>query len=242
MRFKLLILLFGLGTFSSLVSATTSTNLKVDNQYVGIETIFNYQAFKTGYGNKLFATHPQSYSAFFGFNFSKYLGAEFGYETQPTKTNDAVLFAGDQLPNQPPLTGTEFDAVHSYYDASHPYLGVFAEYSSNYNVGAGKAKFQALIGVSSSKVKANNTRTANDAGLIVPQLVNTYSKRRTVLMVKLIAVADITSNLGLRLSLNYRNMGSFEITSLQPRAIPYVIKLKDAFGVGIGLKYVFKPR
>ena len=238
MKFKLAICLLTLSFFSSLATATQAL-YNFDKPYVGIEAIQNFQSFKTGFGNKLFAKHPQSYNAFVGFKFSEYFGAEFGYEVQVRKNMDAVLFAGDQLPGQAPLTGTEFSCLQSYYKSTHPYLGVFTEYASNFTIGAGKAKLQALIGVSASKIEANNTLTASDAGLIIPHLVNTYAKRKSVLMIKLTAVGDISHNLGLRISLNYRNMKKFNVNSEQHRATPYIIKLKDAFGIGLGLKYFF---
>jgi len=238
MRANYIIAMLALSGFAPSISASVSHNI-FQNPYLGLEASQIRQGFKNGYGKSVFPNSAQNYNAFVGVNIKKNIGIEAGYEWQPTKGSDRVLLAGQQLPGQDPLTGAQFEGIHSSYKATHPYLGLFVQCNSNLSLGRGKVQFQALIGGSLSKVKASVQRIVTDGGVVSPTLLYGFSKSRVVPIVRLSAVSSLSSNLGLRLSVNYRNMAGFNITSNIPSGatIPLVIKMRNAFGIGIGLKY-----
>lgn len=238
MRVLLLKCIISAGFFSGCAFAESARIFS--EPYLGVEASQNHQQFKAGFGKNLFPKTVQNYGVSIGSKFSKYFGLELGYQFQPKKGQDTILLPGNQLPGQATLVGTEFDGIHSSYKSTQPYLGIFAEYSSNLNIGHGKLKFQALIGVSAAKVKANITRLVTDGGIVSPKIINSFSQSKTIPIVKLSAAANLAKNLLVDISFNYRNMRRFKITSDLPSGTTKRLSLKmsDSFGVGIGLKYL----
>lgn len=203
--------------------------------YVGVEIIQTNQNFKNTYGKGVFKKNPQDYNIFAGFKFSKYFGSELGYEFQPKRNKDATLTGGDgyiagyTIPNGDVFTNSS--NVKGY----HPYLGLFVEAPQASWVG-GKVKFQALIAASFSEIKGKSIRLTQNGD---PDYIeSTYSKSRIVPMVKLSATNNFNEHFGLRLSLNYRNLSQFKIFS-QEDTTKGEIRLKDTYGIGLGLVYAF---
>ncbi len=224
-----------------LITSTLAMSLFVPcafaSPYIGIEAIQIQQRFKAGFGKKQFSQYPQSYNAFAGFKLSNHFGLEAGYELQPKTILDKILVAGDQLPGQPVLVNNQSRSVQSYYYARHPYLGFFAEYHNHFT-------FQFLLGASAAMVTAHQTLISSNIGNYDPPIINRYYKSKVIPIVKISATGYITRNLGIRLSINYKHMGGFAIVSENSSFNrPSIIKMQDAFGIGIGVKYIlFKAR
>lgn len=199
--------------------------------YVGVEIIQTNQEFKNSYGKNVFKKNPQDYNIFAGFKFSKYFGSEIGYEFQPSRSKNATLTGGDSFVGGDTIDAGDTLITSSKVKGYHPYLGLFGEVCQSWSLGT--VKFQALIAASFSEIKASiSTNTASGALLDI----SNYSKSRIVPMVKLSATNNFTQHLGLRLSLNYRNLSQFKILSQNQIN---EIRLKDTYGVGLGLVYSF---
>ncbi len=234
MRNKLAFLV-GVLTASSIVPAAHAKQY-FNEPYVGVEIIQTNQNFKTGYGKKLFKKNPQNYALFAGFKFSEHFGTEFGYAFQPKKTRGfEQLVAGDQIPGGIPIEGDAFNNFTNIsYKSSNPYLGLFGEYVTH--ISKCKVRLQAILGASMSRVNAQYVRASDNLGAI-PNGLRTYSKSKLIPMVKLAAIGEMTNNVGVRVSLNYSNMSAFKIVSAQNSSA--IIKMKDSYGVGLGLTYLF---
>lgn len=218
----------------SSILVPTITNAKPRNYhpYIGIEAIQTNLNFKSGYGDGVFKKNPQDYSIFAGLNFYKFLGLELGCEYQPSKGKNVTLTSGQSVPGLAPLGTGEFAVMSSTYKISHPYLGLFAETSTRgWNT---KFIFQGLIGASVSHVNAQDTYISDEFG---PANITRYFKQTKVLpMVKLSAIGCVTDHFGIRLSVNYRNTSAFKINA---DAGQQQIKLKDTWGIGLGVLYLF---
>jgi len=220
-------------------SSTVQAEHHFHTPYIGIEAIQTNQNFAVDYGKNIFYKNPQNYGVLAGIKFYQGLGVEVGYEFQPKQTQDYTVFAGQQEPGGSPLIGNESEAGTAAYKAKHPYIGLTAEYRSDFNVGKGKLKLQALIGASATRVTAYNTRLVVDGTIQVPPDVHTYSRRRLVPMARVAAYCNLTSDLIFGLSVHYRNMSKFKIISAQVEPT-YTIKMKDAIGIGAAFIYQFK--
>ncbi len=226
-------LLVGAMVLAATPLAFASSPVGFEKPYLGVEVIQTNQDYKTGFGDNLFKTNPQNYSVFGGFNFWRCLGLEAGYEFQPRRSfGSTTLGTGSVIAGGAPIAGPV--VFNSYIENQDPFLGIFAD--TDKKVGSGKMNFKALVGFSVTTVKANYTITDN-IGLAV-NLPRDFKKTRAVFMAKLTSSYIFCNNVGVRLSLNYRNMAAFKINANQ--APDRQIKLKDMFGVGLGLTYSFK--
>lgn len=203
--------------------------------YVGIEVIQTNQNYKNNYGNPVYKKNPQDYGIYAGLKFSHYFGLEAGYEFQPKLDKTTTITAGQSVPGGPVLTGTAFDAVNSSIKGEHPYLGLFAELDNKCSSWFCCLKWQALVGASFSHIKATTQVTAVNG---VPQNLPlvTYSKSKVVAMALLGVTGYFTPHLGLRLFVDYHNFNQFSIPG---NIAPFTTKLKDTWGVGLGLTYGF---
>ena len=239
MKHRLLTSLLALASVAPTCYATANSNA-FTKPYVGIEIIQTMQKFKNGYGKNQFPSYVQDYNAFIGFKLDKYLGLEAGYDMQPRTEDESIVFPGQTLPGQPELGAGTLEGAKFSYKSTDPYVGIFAECASNMKFGHGKVVFQALVGASLSKVKARITREIIDGLVIEPNPVLNFSQRKAIPMVKLSAATNMTKNLAVRVSLNYRHMSSFKIVSDIPAGQSnLIIKMQDSYGLGVGLKYSF---
>jgi hypothetical protein len=204
--------------------------------YVGVEVIQTSQDYKQNYGKEVFKKNPQDYNIFGGFKFWRFLGIEAGFEWQPKRNKNVDIGPGETLPGGDPtiLTSGETAAVSSNIRGVHPYVGLFAELDQVYCC-LGKIKYQALIAASFSYIKATDSLDSI-LGATTPGLpyVEDYAKHRIVPLVKLSAGHNFTRNFGARVLVDYRNTSEFKIK--QTNGAGY-LKLKDTWGVGIGLTY-----
>ena len=208
--------------------------------YAGVEVIQTNQSYKTGFGKDVFKKNPQDYNVFAGFNFTKHFGLEAGYEFQPKRSKNTTLVAGQIPPGGTVLTGNSTLGFTSNIRGYHPYLGLFAELEQCY-AWLGKIKYQALVGASFSTIKAQDNEIALD-GVPAAPFTGTYSKYKTVFLAKVMIGHNFTDHLGLRISGQYRNLSTFKInsTGTSPGGTSDgILKLKDTWGVGIGLTYYF---
>jgi opacity protein-like surface antigen len=211
-----------------------------DAPYLGAEVIQTNQDYKAGYGKKVFKKNPQDYSVFGGFNFTRHFGVEVGYDFQPKRNKTANLAAGDTLPGN--LVLTNAGSISSSIKQSNPYVGLFGETTCHVS-GMGKMKFAAMVGASVSHVKAT-LGSFNPAApaVLTPAQANasnlSFSKTKVVPMIKLIATYMVTDAVGIRVSGNYRNMASFKMHAREAGKTG-LLKLKDSYGVGLGLTYSF---
>lgn len=203
--------------------------------YAGVEAIQTNQNYKTGFGKDIFKKNPQDYNIFAGFNFTKHFGIEAGYEFQPKRSKNTTLVAGQASLSNEFLVGSDTETYTSNIRGYHPYLGLFAELEQCYPW-FGKIKYQALVGASFSTIKAQATNIAFD-GVPIDPFVSTFSKYKTVFLAKLMIGHNFTDHFGLRISGQYRNLSTFKINSSGTSTA--ILKLKDTWGVGIGLTYYF---
>ena len=208
-----------------------ASHFHMDSPYIGAEAIKTNQNYKSGFGRNIFAKNPQDYSVFVGSKFYKQFGAELGYEFAPSKSKSVTLPVGSLATGGSTALVTN-TAFNSKIKATHPYLGIFGEYDHHF-AHVGKVKFQAMLGASVSRVKASYTATA--AGATV---VRNFSKSKVVPMVKLGATFRATDRVGIRVSANYRNTSSLKAVAKENALLN--LKLKDTFGVGLGVTYSFK--
>lgn len=230
MQLKLTVSVLALCTFSPI--AFTNEILTFNSPYIGVEAIRNNQNFKPGFGGKLFVQHTTSYNAFAGFKFTENFGFEFGYEFQPRRTKDSILFGPQQYIGQT-LNADESIAIQSSYKLNHRYIGVFGDYSSAFNVGSDKLKFQVFVGASESKLKARTTISIVNG--FVSNSSKNYSKAKIIPMLKVSALANLQRNVSLRLSVTYRATSGLRASSLETTQSPYIVKMKDSVSIGLGI-------
>lgn len=232
--------LVGAAVVCAVTPAVYASGVWVDQPYVGIEVIQTNQNYKNGASN-IYKKNTQDYSVFAGSKFWRWLGAEVGYEFQPNRNKDAHIVAGQQTINGTTLTTGEFLNYQSAIQTRHPYLGLFAEYDACMS-GFGKVKLQGLVGASVSHVKARDALLSDEFGVLSQAdynaSIHTYSKTKVVPMVKLIATFMVSNHVGVRVSANYRNMGSFTAHAEQAGSTAQ-LKFKDTYGIGLGLTYNF---
>ena len=210
-----------------------------NHAYVGVEVIQTNQNFKSAYGDGVFKKNPQNYSVFAGFNFARNFGLEAGYEFQPNRSKDTTLVPGDYVPS---ANGTGVVVAgqnilsQSGYKIYDPYLGLFVNASHK------RFEYKALVGAVFSHVSAQYTLNVYNSGVYAPPTIfRSYSRSKVVPMVKLMTTGFVTPNFGIRVSLQYINMSQFKITSdqLSGTGTAPVIKMKDPYGIGLGLVYRF---
>lgn len=203
--------------------------------YLGIEVIQTNQNYPNNYGNPVYKKNPQDYAIYGGFKFSRYFGIEAAYEFQPKLDKTTTITAGQSVPGGPILTGSAFDSVNSSIRGEHPYVGLFAELDTKNKGWFCCFKWQALVGASFSHFKATTQVTAVNG---VPQNLPTvtYSKSKVVPMALIGVTGFFTSHVGLRLFVDYHNFNQFTIPG---SLAPFTTKIKDTWGVGLGLTYGF---
>ena len=203
--------------------------------YLGVDLTQTNQGFKSGYGKGIFKQNAQEYGAFGGFKFSHHFGVEAGWEQQvKKKRSGASSFASLDQGHIAP-TGT-FN-FNSSVKGSHPYLGIFGEMKHH------KWKFQAMLGASFSNVKIR-AHSLSTTGAPVPSIftagnIITGKKNQVVPMVKLNVMHCLTDNFSLRVSANYRNLSGVKIKIDQDPLQKDRVKLRDTFGLGLGVIYSF---
>lgn len=233
--------LVGVAIACAVTPAVYAKYMGHDNPYVGIEFIQTYQTYRNGGGKNIFKKYPQDYNVFAGVNLWRCTGVEMGYEFQPNKNRNAYLIPGQEIMNGTMLYPGQFSDYESSIQAHNPYVGLFADYTAHIRE-LTTIKFQALIGASVSYVKARNAVLSSESGntqLSYEQSICTYSKTRLVPMVKLIATLKATNHIGIRLSANYRNMGSFTVQAQESANSTSVLRFKDTYAAGVGLIYSF---
>ena len=222
--------------------ASAESSVHLHSPYVGAEAIQTNQDYKAHHGKNVFKKNPQDYSIFAGAKFNRHFGAELGYEFQPKKKKTIGAGTSYPIPEEDDLFDEGFETgtvtSRTSVKGSHPYLGVFGESS----FGMHRMRFQGMIGASVSRVKITNTilsKSGTAPADIVVGSTMTGSKTKVVPMVKLSGIYDVTKNFGVRVSLNYRNLSSVKIKIDQDTTGKQLIKLRDTFGVGVGLTYSF---
>lgn len=222
--------LIGAAVVCAFAPLANASHFHMDSPYIGAEAIQTNQNYKNGFGRNIFAKNPQDYSVFVGSKFYKQFGAELGYEFAPSKNKSITLPAGSLATGGSVPLQTNF-VFESKIKTTHPYLGIFGEFDHHF-AHVGKVKFQAMLGASVSRVKASYTATA------IVSAVRNFSKSKVVPMVKLGATFMATDRVGIRVSANYRNTSSIKAVSKESALVS--VRLKDTFGVGLGLTYSFK--
>ena len=96
-------------------------------------------------------------------------------------------------------------------------------------------KLQAMLGVSYSNIKAQDVVQSING--ISMNIVNNYSQYKFIPMAKIMASHNLNNNLGIRVSVTYHNFAQFNINAKNGGSGQ--LKLKDTFGVGLGLTYSF---
>lgn len=221
--------IIALATFTPIVLANGDGYFK--KPYVGFEIIQTNQQYKDSFGNNVFKKNPQNYSFFVGFNFWEALGFELGYELQPRRSsNNVALPEGSIILG---IAAADNVTLNSYTENLDPYLGLFAD--TDKSIGSGKMNLKALIGFSVTTVKANCRFTK--IGSDPENFPNNFKKTKSVFLAKLSSSYTFANNVGIRLSLNYRNIAQFKINSNQNEDLK--IRLKNMFGIGLGLTYYF---
>lgn len=215
----------------------------VKDPYIGVEIIQSNQNFKFAYGDGVFKKNPQNYSLFGGFLMYKFLGVEGGYDFQPNRDKNVFLGPGDYVPTSDGEglidDGSSYQGTSSY-KSSDPYLSLFAQYKQNFKT-VGIISLKLLIGASFSHVNAQTNLAASQGNITGSVSVRTYSISKVVPMAIIAITKEITPKLGVRISAQYKNMSKFKISSAQSAldgSYP-MIKMKDFFGIGLGLAYYF---
>lgn len=227
--------------FISGLSLKASAAQYFHDAYIGIEALQTNQNFYARYAsNKIFANNPQNYAAMVGFKFSSIFGVEAGYEMQPNVSKKYYFLPGQTEPGGNVIFSNETYSVTSYYRASHPYFGFSAQYVSEISIGSGKLKMEAFLGASISKVTASSEFHEVSSLLNNKVYRKDYSKKYVAPMFRLSAFADLTKWLSLGLSVQYRNMSGFTLTSAAVNNEErYTIQMKDMLGVGLIMRVYF---
>lgn len=210
-----------------------ASHFHMDSPYIGAEAIQTNQNYKSGWGKNVFRKDPMDYSFFAGSKFYKNFGAEIGYEFAPNRKTTKVFPVGSLVTAGTPSESAA--TLASQIKATHPYLGLFAEYDHHFSH-IGKIKLQAMLGASATRINARYTVLTN-AGLNT-SIGRDFTKTKIVPMVKLSATYMATDRFGVRLSANYRNTASFKSHAKENTALQ--LRMKDTFGVGLGVTYSFK--
>lgn len=213
----------------ALISSTSFAGSNFfDAPYFGVEAIQTNQNYKSGYGKDVFKKNTMNYSIFAGSKFYKFLGIEAGYEVQPTATKTTLLVEGQSFPGNPPLAAGSRDLSNSTVSGTYPYIGIFAELDKQLPVFR-KVKFQIIAGASFANIKASYSAFILDDPILADY--TEYSKSKVIPTIKLTATSCITTNFGLRVSVNYHNLSSINIDD--------DVKFKNSYGIGLGLIYAF---
>lgn len=212
--------------------------------YIGIQAMQTDQKFENSYkARELFHKNPQDYALMAGFKFNSNFGVELGFGIQPKKTKQHFFLPGQVDSSYFVVTDRQTISVESSYITKYSYLGFFADYVTHINMGAGKLKAEAMIGLAPTKVTA--TSKINDTNRFVVATTITkknYSKKGLVPILRLSALADLTPRLSCGVFLHYKKMSKFEFISQESVPETYTIKMKNALGVGLSLKVYMQPR
>jgi len=224
------------GTIAVLAVAPSAFAAKhMHSGYVGVDVTQTNQSFKAGVGKDIFKKNAQEYGIFGGFKFAKHFGVEAGWEQQAKKKRSATNTVATL--DEFNITQPGSFSYNSEVKGRHPYLGLFGECKHK------SWSFQAMFGASFSKVKVKLT-SLSTTGTVPTMLtagnVVTGSKSRVVPMVKLSAMHNFTKNFGVRVSGMYRNTSGVKIRLDQDTTGNVRLKMKDTFGIGLGLVYSFK--
>jgi len=205
--------------------------------YLGIEAIQTNQRFYSSYQAKqLFAKNLQKYVLMAGFKFSNHFGVELGYGGQPRRGKQHFFLPGQADQLNVIVQDGETVSAESSYRITYPYLGLSASYVSDINIGAGKLKTEAMIGLAQTKVTA--TSKINDITDVAEiTILRNYHKRKVVPILRLSALANLSDRVVLGVSMHYSNMSKFKLTSKEstPNSA-YLINMKDSLGIGLSLR------
>lgn len=223
------------------VACSVSAATYFQAPYLGITAIQTNQKFDTKFaGDKVFARNPKHYGVMAGFRFNSILGIEAGYEWQP-RINKRHCF----LPGETTHTGFVVDPLQtvsliSQYEGKHPYVGITGRYVTPIRLGLNILQLEGFVGASFSKVTAH--QEVHDVNDLVHDIVyRTYSQHYIAPMLKITALVDLTPYFNLGLTLQYRNMHGFKLTSA-PKAVSdarQTIQMKDMLGIGLLLRLHF---
>jgi len=227
--------LVGVLAISAIAPAAFAHMDHFNEPYVGVDVTQTNQSFKNGHGKFEFKKNPLDASVFAGFKFSHYFGVEAGWDQQFKKSKTVAVNHSedieDEFGNPENFSGTS--NVKYEVKGTHPYLGLFGEYKYH------AWRFQALLGASFSKVKIKYT-VISETGVVPADLATgvteSDSKSKVVPMVKLAAMYKFTENFGARVHASYRNTSAikFKVGDAGGQA-----KLRDTFGLGLGVVYTF---
>lgn len=188
-----------------------------NDPYLGVNVIQTNQKFKKGLGANTFKKNPVNVGVYGGFKFTNHFGVEAGWEQQLKKSRTYSITQEEE---------GELDVIggKTTFKGRHPYLGVFGEYKHH------AWRFQALLAASVSQIKTRNQVTSFNGD--AADALKISKKNKIVPMVKLTGMYNFTENFGVSLVGTYRNTSRFGFNVDD-------VKLKDTFGLGLGLTYFF---
>lgn len=207
----------------------------LNSPYIGLDVIQTNQNYRTHFGQDVFRKNVQYYGVYAGFKFNSCFGLEAAYEFQPKRSEKAQLNAGQSAPGGSILGIGQTQTISSTINGDHPYVGLFLEAVQKNCLCFCMLKWQILAAASFSYINATSqTLTQNGVNVVSPKVF--YQKHKVVAMGRVGVTAFVFKQVGLRIFADYRNLSEFNIPG---NALSRRLKMRDEWGGGLGLTYLF---
>jgi hypothetical protein len=199
--------------------------------YVGLDAVYNFMGFKSGYGDNMFKKSAPGLNLFVGHMFHENFGAEAGFEYDKNVKRSNTAGPGSRV------CGASISGNTISYDSklkqSNPYVGLVGKYNVFDNTSVAL-----MVGGSLSHVNAKYTITSNTLNIAgVNGTATTFSKTRLLPVVRGSVEHKVTDRFGLRALVTWRNTSAIKMTAKETNL--QQVKLKDTFSLGIGALYYF---
>jgi len=204
--------------------------------YVGLDAVYNFMGFKSGYGDKVLKKSAPGLNLFVGHMFHENFGAEAGFEYDKNMKRSNTVAQGEMVGGVPIPGGLTNISYDSKLKQSHPYVGLVGKYNVFDNTFV-----SLMVGGSLSHVNAQYTVTNTGVGGVVGAAyvgtTKSYSKTRLIPLVKASVEHKVTDRFGLRALVAWKNTASIKMTAKENSN--YSVKLKDSYSIGVGALYYF---
>lgn len=220
------ILIIGVSSLLSLINTIQSKELSF---YGGTELVLTKNKFQNNYGGNIYSSKfNPGINLFLGHMFNDHFGVELGAGINKNLAKTAKVDRGEFLYGLL-NSGYPWLSFNNTLKQKDVYLAVVAKTKVTE-----KNYVSLTLGGSMSNIKNKAYNFSQPAGSI-PNLEFNYSKTKLIPMIKANLEHKINDNFSAKLSASWKNTSKFKIKAKE--SLSSEIRLKDTFGLGIGLAY-----
>lgn len=200
--------------------------------YVGLDAVYNFMGFKSGYGDNMFKKSAPGLNLFVGHMFHENFGAEAGFEYDKKMKRSVTLNPGDLAAGIAVLGIAGAVSFDSTLKQNHPYIGLVGKYNVFDNT-----FISLMVGGSLSHINAKHVVTGTAQSSSITGTTRTYSKNRLIPLIRATIEHKFTDRFGLRALVGWKNTSSIKMSSKETGQ--QTLKLKDSFNIGVGGLFYF---